>query len=169
MVHLQSFETLLINQLRDLYSAEYQMVEALPKMVEAASSPNLKEAFEYHLEQSREHVRRLDKVFAYLGHTPWGQQCEAMAGLIKEGEEIIQVAGELSVKDAALIAALQRIEHYEIASYGTVRAYAGELGFNKVESLLQQTLEEEEEADKKLIKLAEGSLFGGGINREAAQ
>jgi ferritin-like metal-binding protein YciE len=119
------------------------------------------------LEQTREHLRRLENVFDDLGQSPMGEHCEAMEGLVQEGEKVIMASGDASVKDAALIAAAQRVEHYEMAGYGAVRTYAKELGYTDAENLLQKTLNEEGEADKLLTKLAEGGLFKTGINQEA--
>ena len=166
-MHLDSLHNLFVNQLRDLYNAETQIVDALPKMASAATSPDLREAFEHHLKQTREHVQRLDQVFKGIGTSPQGEKCEAMEGLVKEGEEIIQATGASAVKDAALIAAAQRVEHYEIAGYGAVRTYAHELGYKDAASILQKTLDEEGATDKKLTKLAEGGLISSGINKEA--
>ncbi len=169
MHHLQNLQDLFIHELRDLYNAEQQLVTALPKMASAASTPELKEAFNHHLEQTRNHVTRLNTVFSELGTTGGGEECEAMKGLIKEGEDIINAtAGNSAVKDAALIAAAQRVEHYEIAGYGTVRTYAQELGHSKAADLLQKTLDEEGKANKKLTSLAEGGLLSEGINEKAS-
>ncbi|HMQ54640.1 MAG TPA: ferritin-like domain-containing protein [Anaerolineae bacterium] len=168
-MHLNTLDGLFVEQLEDLYSAESQIVQALPKMAQAASSPDLKQAFQLHLQQSQEHIRRLDRVFNALNQSHSGKTCEAMVGLIKEGEEVIRATGDAAVKDAALIAAAQRVEHYEMAGYGAVRTYAKELGYTEAENLLQQTLNEEGETDKKLTKLAEGTFFTSGINREASR
>ncbi len=132
---------LYIDQLRDLYSAETQLVEALPKMAEAATDPTLKKGFETHLEETKGHVDRIEIVFAELDEEPEGKTCQAMVGLIKEGKEAISEKAPAAVKDAALIAAAQRVEHYEIAAYGTVRAYAGLIGQNSAIPLLQATLD----------------------------
>ncbi|MBE7549586.1 MAG: ferritin-like domain-containing protein [Anaerolineales bacterium] len=166
-MQLNSLHDLFIDQLRDLYDAESQIVAALPKMSSAASSRELRQAFQHHLQQSREHLRRLEDVFDDLGQNPIGEHCPAMEGLIQEGEKIIMAGGDTSVKDAALIAAAQRVEHYEMAGYGAVRTYAKELGYKDAEKLLQQTLNEEGEADKLLTKLAEGGFLKTGINEEA--
>jgi len=166
-MHLNSLHNLFVDQLKDLYSAESQLVQALPKMAGAASSSDLKRTFEHHLEETRGHVHRLDQVFAELGESAQGAKCVAMEGLIKEGSEVIQTPGDSAVKDAALIAAAQRVEHYEMAGYGTVRTFADELGYDDLSSLLQNTLDEEGEADKKLTKIAEGGFLSSGINREA--
>jgi ferritin-like metal-binding protein YciE len=168
-MHFSSLHDLFVEQLRDLYDAEGQIVAALPNMANAASSVELKEAFQDHLGKSLEHLRRLDNIFADLGERAMGETCQAMQGLIKEGETIIHATGDQAVKDAALIAAAQRVEHYEMAGYGAVRTYARELGYDDAESLLQQTLNEEGAADKILTQLAEGSFFSSGINREAKE
>ena len=167
MHHLGSLQDLFVYQLRDLRSAEQQLVNALPKMAQAASSTDLRDAFNQHLEQTRNHVQRLDTIFSDLGMTPGSEECEAMKGLIKEGESAIKAQGDSVVKDAALIAAAQRVEHYEIAGYGTVRTYAKELGYDDAASLLDKTLDEEGNTDKKLTKLAEGGIFQSGINKRA--
>lgn len=167
MQQLGSLRDLFIHELRDLYDAERQIIDALPKMVQAATSPDLREAFDHHLEQTRGHVQRLDQIFADLGTNPGGQECKGMKGLIAEGETIIKADGDGAVKDAALIAAAQRVEHYEMAGYGTVRAYAEELGNDDAADLLQETLDEEGKTDEKLTDLAEGGLLKSGINEEA--
>jgi ferritin-like metal-binding protein YciE len=166
-MQLNSLKDLYVEQLRDLYSAETQLVEALPKMAQAASSTDLKKAFQSHLDETRTQKQRLEQIFSEIGTTPQGETCKAMEGLIKEGEQVIQATGDPKVKDAALIAAAQRVEHYEMAGYGTVRTYANELGFSNAKSLLQRTLDEEGNADKKLNALAEGGVFSSGINEKA--
>jgi ferritin-like metal-binding protein YciE len=168
MHHLSNLQELFIHELRDLYSAEQQLVTALPKMAQQAHSTDLKDAFNHHLDQTRNHVSRLNEIFSNLGTTGSGEECEAMKGLIKEGEDIMKATGNADVKDAALIAAAQRVEHYEMAGYGTVRTYAEELGYNEAADLLQQTLDEEGKANKKLTSLAEGGLLSSGINKKAA-
>ena len=152
---LDSFETLYIEELRDLYNAENQLVKALPKMAKAASSPELQQAFEDHLEQTKEHIERLDEIFDKLDKKPSGKTCHGMKGLVEEGSEIMAEKGEDFVIDAGLIAAAQKMEHYEIASYGTVRTWAEMLGDDDAAELLQQTLDEEGETHKKLTELAE--------------
>jgi len=164
---INSMEDLFVDQLRDLYNAEDQLIQALPQMAQAASSSELKTGLQQHLEQTRNHKQRLDRVFSDLGMSASGQKCEAMEGLIKEGQEALQISGDPLVKDAAIIAAAQRVEHYEIAGYGTVRTFADQLGYSDAKDLLQQTLNEEGEADKKLTALAEGGLFKTGINEKA--
>jgi ferritin-like metal-binding protein YciE len=161
-VKLETLKELLIEEMRDLYSAESQILKALPKMVKAASEPELRNAFAEHLEQTKKHVERLETVFEGLGKKPKRKTCRAMEGIIEEGEEMMKQDAEPSVRDAALIAAAQRVEHYEIAGYGTVIAYAKLLQDGAVE-LLQQTLNEEKETDQKLTELAERL-----VNLEAA-
>lgn len=155
---LESLRDLYVEQLRDLYSAETQLVDALPKMAHASSSAQLRTAFEQHLEQTKNHVKRLDQVFQGLNQKPTGKTCKAMQGLIAEGQETLKENAQPEVKDAALIAAAQRVEHYEMAGYGTVRSYAKALGDDRAMTLLQQTLNEEGEADKKLTQLAESGI-----------
>jgi ferritin-like metal-binding protein YciE len=167
MEHLSSLHDLLVHELQDLYSAEQQIVMALPKMVQAASAMELEEAFSHHLDQSRNHVTRLEEAFNILGVQRNGKECVAMKGLLTEGEEIVNAMADNDVKDAALISAAQRVEHYEIAGYGTARTFAEKLGFEKVADLLQDTLDEEGDTNKNLTRLAEGSIFSRGINEEA--
>jgi len=155
---LDSLKQLYIEELRDLYSAENQLVKALPKMAKAASSPELKTAFTEHLEQTKTHVTRLETIFEKLDESPKGKTCKAMKGLIEEGDEMAKQKGEPEVIDAGLISAAQRVEHYEMAGYGTVRTYAQLLKENAAAKLLQQTLDEEGEADKKLNEIAERSI-----------
>jgi ferritin-like metal-binding protein YciE len=152
---MESLKDLYLEQLRDLFDAETQLVEALPKMTSAASHPNLKNAFNEHLRQTREHVTRLERIFSALGEKAEGQTCHGMKGLIKEGQEMTKAKGDPDVIDAGLIAAAQRVEHYEIAGYGCVRTYANLLGESEAASLLEQTLAEEKETDQKLTALAE--------------
>lgn len=142
-------------QLRDLYSAEDQLISALPKMAAAAHSSDLKSAFETHLRETRQQKTRLEQAFRMLGCEPKSESCDAMEGLIEEGQEIIDMDGDPEVKDAALIAAAQRVEHYEIAGYGCARTFARRLGRNDVANLLQETLDEEGNADKILTDIAE--------------
>jgi ferritin-like metal-binding protein YciE len=163
-MQVDTLEELLVEELKDLYNAEAQLVKALPKMAKKASSPQLKNAFETHLEETRGQIDRLDKVFQSLGKPARGKKCHAMEGLLEEGKEVMGEDMDEDVMDAALIAAAQKVEHYEIASYGTVRTYAQLLGNDQAARLLQQTLDEEGATDKKLTKLAESS-----INVEAAQ
>jgi ferritin-like metal-binding protein YciE len=166
-MQLQSLNDVLEHQLNDLYSAESQLIEALPKMAQAASSDELKKAFEEHLTETRGHAGRLDEIFGQLGKRPSGEICKAMKGLIAEGDEIVQTSGDPAAKDAALIAAAQRVEHYEIAAYGTARTLAGELGKSEAKDLLDQTLDEEANADKLLTKIATGGMLRSGVNQQA--
>lgn len=155
---LDSLKKLYVEQLKDLYSAETQLVEALPTMAKAASSADLRNAFQEHLKQTRGHVDRLEQIFKNLDYKPTGQKCKGMEGLIEEGAEMAEEDADEDVRDAGLIAAAQRVEHYEIAGYGTVRTYARTLGRQEDVDLLQQTLDEEGETDKKLTALAESSI-----------
>ncbi|MDQ2918366.1 MAG: ferritin-like domain-containing protein [Verrucomicrobiota bacterium] len=155
---IDSLEALLEEELKDIYSAEKQLVKALPKMAKTASSDELRSAFEEHLEVTKGHVNRLEEVFQALGKTAKSKTCKAMEGLIKEGKEIMEEDAEDSVMDAGLIAAAQKVEHYEIASYGTVRTWARLCGQEEAAELLQETLDEEGEADKKLTELAESLI-----------
>ena len=152
---LDTLKTLYIDELRDLYNAESQLLKALPKMAKASSSEELQEAFEKHLEQTKTHVDRLEEVFEEIGEKPKGKTCKAMKGLIEEGSEILHEDGEESVIDAGIIVAAQKVEHYEIASYGSVRTFAQLLGKDRSAELLQTTLEEESEANELLNTLAE--------------
>jgi ferritin-like metal-binding protein YciE len=153
-------------EIGDLYSAETQLVAALPKMAQAASNEELRNAFNHHLEETRDHVRRLEEIRGQIGSTI-SDECEGMRGLIKEGEEILAGSGEPVVKDAALISAAQRVEHYEIAGYGTARTLADGLDLDGAKDLLDQTLDEESNADKLLTKIATGGMLKAGINEEA--
>jgi len=154
-MRLDTLKTLYIDELRDLYNAENQLIKALHKMAKAASSEELQEAFEKHLEQTKTHVDRLEEVFEEIGEKPKGKTCRAMKGLIEEGSEILHEDGEESVIDAGIIVAAQKVEHYEIASYGSVRTFAQLLGKDSSAELLQTTLDEESEANELLNKLAE--------------
>lgn len=167
-MRLDSLNDVLTGQISDLYSAERQLVGALPKVAQAASDPGLRSAIEEHFEQTRGHVARLDRIVGELHMTPPATTCEAMKGLLKEGEEIAHADGSGPARDAALIAAAQRVEHYEIAAYGTAKTLAGQLGLDEVKDLLQETLDEEAAANDKLTKLATGGMFASGINDAAA-
>src|SRR4051812_28337286 len=164
---MDSLRDLFVEQLQDLYSAETQLVEALPKMASAASHEELRDAFEQHLAETREHVKRLEQIFGDLGVTAGGETCKGMQGLIKEGEDVLSEQGDPSVIDAALIAAAQRVEHYEIAGYGTVKTLADHLDLDDAKDLLDKTLDEEGKADKLLTGIATGGMFKTGINQEA--
>jgi ferritin-like metal-binding protein YciE len=155
---LDTLRDLYVEQLQDLYSAETQLVAALPKMAKAASHTQLQGAFQDHLAQTENHVKRLDQIFQGLGVSPKGQKCKGMEGLIKEGEEMIKTKGDSAAIDAGLIAAAQRVEHYEIAGYGCVRTYAQQLGDQQAATHLQRTLDEEGMTDKKLTQLAESVI-----------
>lgn len=154
MAKTTSLHDLLIDELKDLYNAETQLTKALPKMAKAANDEALKAGFEEHLDQTHEHIARLDRVMEILEVSPKGKICKAMKGLVAEGEEKIDEDASPAVKDAALIGAAQKVEHYEIAGYGTVRTFAELLGHDEVVSLLQETLDEEAETDRKLTELA---------------
>ena len=148
-----------MDQLRDLYDAETRLVEALPKMVEAAAAPELKAAFKSHLAETENQVTRLEQAFEMLSTKPKAETCDAMKGLLKEGDKVIMGSGDASVRDAALIAAAQRVEHYEMAGYGAARNFAQRLGRQDVARLLQQTLDEEGNADKKLTQIADNCVL----------
>lgn len=154
MSKTKTLEELYVDELRDLYNAENQLLKALPKMVKAATSEELKAGFEEHLEQTKGHVERLDGIFNKLDKSPKGKKCKAMEGLVEEGSEVIKDEMTPEVRDAALIAAAQRVEHYEMAGYGTVRTYAALLGDDEASKILQTTLDEEGDTDKKLTKLS---------------
>lgn len=163
-----SLRQLYVDELKDLYSAETQLTKALPKMAKAASNAELRQAFEEHLRQTSEHVSRLEQIFEKLEEKATGKKCLGMDGLIKEGSETIQEDYEGAVMDAAIIGAAQRVEHYEIAGYGTVRELAELLGEDEHVSLLEQTLEEEKQADEKLTQLAEDIYSRTGLESEGA-
>jgi ferritin-like metal-binding protein YciE len=162
-MEIDSLRKLYVEELKDLYSAEKQILQALPRMAKKASNPQLKAGFEEHLRQTEEQVKRLDRIFEGLGKSPRGKKCKGMEGLIEEGKEVMQEDMDEETRDAALIAAAQKVEHYEMAGYGTVRTYAQLLGENEAARLLQQTLDEEGATDKKLTALAEA------INVEAME
>ena len=166
-MQLNTLNDLFKEQLQDLYSAETQLVAALPKMASASSNEGLRDAFEHHLAETRQHVERLTQIFAELGETPGTEKCKGMEGLIKEGEEVLAMQGDPTVIDAALIAAAQRVEHYEIAAYGTVKTLADQLDLGDAKGLLDDTLDEEGKADKLLTKIATGGLLGSGVNQAA--
>jgi len=153
-----TLEELLADELKDLYSAENQLVKALPKLAKATDSEDLRKAFEHHLEQTRNQVRRIEQVCNELSVKPGGRKCVAMEGLIEEGKEILSADAEPDILDAALIGAAQKVEHYEISAYGTARAHARQLGFMRAADLLGETLHEEEQADEKLTMIAENRV-----------
>jgi ferritin-like metal-binding protein YciE len=160
---LDSLENLFLEELKDIYSAEKLIVRALPRMAKASESQELQQAFTQHLKETQGHVERLERIFKGLDQTARGKKCKGMEGLLEEGKEIMEQEGEGAVIDAALIAAAQRVEHYEMAAYGCLRTYAQLLGNPDAERLLQQTLNEEEAADQKLTQIGEG-----GVNQAAA-
>jgi ferritin-like metal-binding protein YciE len=166
-MQLQSLDDVLVGQLNDLLDAEKQLVQALPKMASAASDEKLQKAFTEHLSETRDHVSRLEEIFGQLGKQPSSHTCKAMQGLVAEGEEIISAQGDPAAKDAALIAAAQRVEHYEIAGYGTVKTLADQLGLGDAKDLLDQTLDEESQADTLLTKIATGGRMKSGVNEAA--
>jgi ferritin-like metal-binding protein YciE len=163
MPKINNLRDVYIEQLRDLYSAENQLIKALPKLAKAATAADLAQGFQEHLEQTKGHATRLEEIFQALGEKATGKKCKAMEGLIKEGAEAIEEDASDSAKDALLIAAAQRVEHYEIAGYGSVKTYANLLGEKDAARLLEQTLQEEVETDEKLTEAAES------VNAEANQ
>jgi ferritin-like metal-binding protein YciE len=160
---LDSLQALFLNELKDVYHAEKQLVEALPRLAKAARSPELRQAFASHFEETEGQVERLERIFVELGASARGKRCKGMEGLIEEGKEILEEEGDASVIDAALISAAQRVEHYEIAAYGCLRTYAQLLGHQNAVKLLELTLAEEEAADQKLTSIGEKS-----VNAQAA-
>ena len=163
MSKITNLRDVYVEQLKDLYSAETQLIKALPKMAKAATTPDLAKGFEEHLEQTRGHAERLERILEKLDEKPTGKKCKAMEGLIKEGAEAIEEDASPAAKDAMLIAAAQRVEHYEIAGYGSVKTYADLLGEDEAVSLLSETLQEEKDTDAKLTEAAEA------INAEAEE
>jgi ferritin-like metal-binding protein YciE len=161
---IKTMEELFVDELKDLYDAEKQIIKALPKMAKAASSEDLREAFQEHLDVTKRQVERLETIFSKLDDKPSGKKCAGMQGLIEEGQELISEGDESPVLDAGLIAAAQKVEHYEIAGYGTARTHAELLGNREAARLLEQTLQEEKRTDEKLTELAENL-----VNQEAAE
>jgi ferritin-like metal-binding protein YciE len=160
-----NLKSLYVDELRDLYNSEQQLIKALPKMAKAANSDELRKGIEEHLEQTRQHATRLEQILSALGEPVKGKKCKGMAGIVAEGGEMLSEDFEGALMDAALISAAQRVEHYEIAAYGAVHAYAELMGESEAASLLQRTLEEEKETDQKLTELSEGinsEAFNGG-------
>jgi ferritin-like metal-binding protein YciE len=162
---MDTLRKLFIHTLKDSYNAENQLIEALPKMAEAATAPQLAEGFRAHLKQTQEHVRRIERIFDAMGGSPSGVHCKGMEGLIKEGQEAMEEEGEPDVLDAGLIAAAQKVEHYEIAAYGTACAYAKLLGEDEALRLLHQTLEEEKMTDELLTQMAESQINPEAMNQ----
>jgi ferritin-like metal-binding protein YciE len=157
-MEIDSLQKLYLEELKDLYSAEKQILQALPRMAKKVSNPDLRRAFEEHVEVTKKQVERLDKIFERLERSPRGKKCKGMEGLLEEGKEMMQEDMDPEVLDAALLSAAQKVEHYEIAGYGTVRSYAQLLGEEEDARLLQETLDEEGETDKKLTQLAESTI-----------
>ena len=155
---MATLDDLYTDLLKDLYSAEKQLVKALPKIAKNAQSPDLQKAFQEHLKQTEGHVERIERIFSDMDGSPRGKKCVGMEGLIEEGNELLQEDAEPDVLDAGLIAAAQKVEHYEISGYGTARAWAQRLGYDRAARLLQQTLEEESLANEKLTKIAESHV-----------
>jgi ferritin-like metal-binding protein YciE len=153
-----TLQELFMHELKDIYDAENRIVEALPKMAEAANSAELKNAFRQHLNETQTHITRLERVFRSLGEEPARETCDGIKGVLSEGSDAVSAKGDPAVHDAALIAAAQRVEHYEMAVYGTLRSFAEQLGHNEAATTFQQTLDEEEETDKKLTELAESRI-----------
>ena len=164
MASLESLTDLLQDELKDIYDAEKQLTKALPKLAKNATSDELRQAFEEHLQQTKQHIERLEEVFEHLELPARGKPCEGMKGLIREGQEMIQDAEDDATRDALMIAGAQKVEHYEIASYGSARTWANLLGKTEVASLLEETLDEEKETDKRLTSIAESI-----VNPEAAR
>jgi ferritin-like metal-binding protein YciE len=170
MMHFNNLEDLLAHELEDLLSAERMLADALPKMANAANDEKLKAAFNKHLRETREnHITRLNDMFTILGRSPKTTRCKGMQGIIEEAEELLNATGDEATRDAALIGAAQRAEHYEMAAYGTARAHAEELGEKKIAQMLQETLDVEGETNKQLTKLAEGGFLRKGVNPEAVR
>jgi ferritin-like metal-binding protein YciE len=165
---METLGELYVEELKDLYSAETQILKALPKMMKAATHPDLKKAFETHLKQTEGHVERLEQICDDLGVSPKGKKCVGMEGVIKEGAELIQEKPDADVLDAGLISAAQHVEHYEMAGYGTVRAWATKLGHDRQAALLQQTLDEERDTDLQLTALAEQTVNVDAMHGETA-
>jgi ferritin-like metal-binding protein YciE len=164
---LQTLNDALLHELRDIYSAEKQLTKALPKMAKGASNPDLADGFKLHLEETKEHVNRLEKIFEELDASSHGEKCKGMAGLITEGSKLLKEEGEPATIDALLVTAAQRVEHYEMAAYGSAIAFAELLGLESVAKILKQTLAEEEATDKKLTHLAESTISAEAMNGSA--
>jgi ferritin-like metal-binding protein YciE len=166
---IESLDALLQNELRDLYDCEKRLMKALPKLAKAASSPELREAFQEHLEVTKGHVQRLEEAFEMLGTRAKAQTCPGIKGIIEEGEEMIDMDADEQIHDAALVGAAQRAEHYEIAAYGTVRTIAEHLGKQDIADLMQSTLDEEKEADDKLSEIGISLLQSAGTSGGGAE
>ena len=168
-MEFNSLQDVFAEQLNDLRSAEEQLVQALPKLAGAASSDDLRKAFEEHLAQTRGHLERIEDLLATSNVARTNEVCLGMKGLIDEGSKVVEAPGDARAKDAALIAAAQRVEHYEIAAYGTAATLANHLDLDDTADVLGQTLDEEETADKLLTKIATGGMFRAGVNEQAAR
>jgi ferritin-like metal-binding protein YciE len=164
---MASLQEVFVKELRDIYDGENQIVEALPKLSQKASSDELKEALSHHLEQTRGHVERLEQIFSELGEQRTTKKCKGIQGLLEEGDEALKEVRGGAARDAILIGGAQKIEHYEMATYGTLRAWAEELGHDDVADILQETLDEEADANEKLTEIAEGGLISAGVNEAA--
>jgi ferritin-like metal-binding protein YciE len=163
-VKVSSLKELYVEELRDIYDAEKEIVKALPKVAQASLTPELRKAFEEHLEQTKGHVQRLEQIFNGLGEEPKTKKCDGMRGILEEGEDVVSESSEGPIRDAGLIAGAQRVEHYEIAVYGSLKTWARQLGDERAVQLLEQTLNEEKEADQELTEIAES-----GVNSEAVR
>jgi ferritin-like metal-binding protein YciE len=169
IMKIESMEDLFLEQIEDLYDAERRLVKALPKMAEASTSQTLRQAFQSHLIETEGHVSRLEKVFRIVGQDPKSHTCDAMKGLVSEGEDIVSDIDASSLRDAGLIAAANRVEHYEIAAYGSARTFAQALGLNEAATLLEQTLQEEKKADQKLTDIAESMVNSEALRAPVSQ
>jgi ferritin-like metal-binding protein YciE len=167
-MQLNTLTDALYSELADLYDAEQQLVSQLPHIAQSVGDVSLRNSVEEHLQETREHVARLERVFGMIGRRPERDECRSMQGLLEEVHAVLSATGNKQVKDAMIIGALQRVEHYEIAGYGTARAFAQQLDLDDVADLLQESLDEENSADRKLTTVAEGSLFSRGINTQAS-
>lgn len=168
-MRLNTFENMFVDQLKDLYSAEKQLVAALPKLADAASNPELQQAFLTHADETKGHMQTVEQLLTGMGEKAGGKKCKGMEGLIEEGQEVISKRGDADVKDAALIGAAQKCEHYEIAGYGTARTFARYLGYTQAADTLQRILDQEGRTDQLLTKLATGQGVPVAINQEAVQ
>ena len=166
MERIQSLEGLLLHELKDLYRADKQLVKALPKVAKKASSPELKQAIQEHLHQTEGHVNRLEQAFALLGQPAKAVKCKGMQGILEEGEETLKLDTTPETKDAAIITSAQKVEHYEIAGYGSAATFAKLLGRNDIKALLGQTLTEEKQTDEKLTPLAESGINQGAVEQQ---
>jgi len=165
----QTLDKLFIDELQDMYSSEKQIIESLPNLIDLCSFPELKKALSKHLKETEQQLQRLEKVFSILELPAREKKCKAMEGLLKEAQELVEDRTKNAILDAAIISATQKVEHYEIASYGILRSFAKYLEMDdEIVDLLQETLDEEAAADKTLTKIAEGTLFSSGVNKEAA-